>query len=297
MKKFAPILIILAGCFWGTLGLFVRKLTDMGLDSLDIGAIRNSFTAVILFLIVGLRDRKSMKIKLKSIPWLAAAGIFSVVLMNFFYFTAVTLMDMSIASILLYTSPIFVMLMSAIFFRERITLKKVIALILAFGGCCLVSGVAGGTEINVKGVIFGIASGFVYALYSIFSRVTLKQGVSGIAVSTYTFLFAAIGGILLADVGNIFRVIAENGPWAIAFMAIYAFTATVIPYVFYTIGLTYVENGVAAVIVAIEPVVATIIGAIVYKEIPSLVSAIGIVLVLSAIILLNIKRKSDYGNS
>ena len=82
MKKFAPILIVLAGCFWGTLGLFVRKLTDMGLDSLDIGAIRNTFTAVILFLIVGLRDRKSMKIKLKSIPWLAAAGIFSVVLIG-----------------------------------------------------------------------------------------------------------------------------------------------------------------------------------------------------------------------
>ncbi len=297
MKKFAPILIILAGCFWGTLGLFVRKLTDMGLDSLDIGAIRNSFTAIILFLIVGLRDRKSMKIKLKSVPWLAAAGIFSVVLMNFFYFTAVTLMDMSIASILLYTSPIFVMLMSAIFFRERITLKKLIALVLAFGGCCLVSGIAGGVTVNVKGVIFGIASGFVYALYSIFSRVTLKQGVSGIAVSTYTFLFAAIGGILLSDVGNIFRVIAENGPWAVAFMALYAFTATVIPYVFYTIGLTYVENGVAAVIVAIEPVVATVIGAIVYKEIPSFISALGIVLVLSAIILLNIKGKSDYGNS
>ncbi len=292
MKKFAPILIILAGCFWGTLGLFVRKLTDMGLDSLDIGAIRNSFTAVILFLIVGLRDRKSMKIKLKSIPWLAAAGIFSVVLMNYFYFTAVTLMDMSIASILLYTSPIFVMLMSALFFRERITSKKVVALILAFLGCVLVSGITGGTVINVKGVVFGIASGFVYALYSIFSRVTIKQGVSGIAVSTYTFLFAAIGGIALSDVGNIFRVIAENGPWAIAFMALYAFTATVIPYVFYTIGLTYVENGVAAVIVAIEPVVATILGAIVYKEVPSLSAAIGIILVLSAIILLNI-RKSD----
>ena len=297
MKKIAPLLIVLAGCFWGTLGIFVRKLTDMGLSSLDIGAIRNSFTAVILFLIIGLRDRKTMKIQLKSVPWLAASGIFSVVLMNYFYFTAVTLMDMSISSILLYTSPIFVMLMSAVFFREKITVKKIVALIMAFGGCCLVSGIAGGAVVNVKGVAFGIASGFVYALYSIFSRISLKQGVSGVAVSTYTFLFAAIGGIALADVGNIFRVVAENGPWAIAFMALYAFTATVIPYVFYTIGLTYVENGVAAVIVAIEPVVATLIGAVMYKEIPSLSAAFGIVLVLTAIILLNIRRNGDNGNA
>ena len=238
-----------------------------------------------------------MKIKAKSLPWLAASGIFSVVLMNFFYFNAVTLMDMSISSILLYTSPIFVMLMSALFFRERITGKKVLALILAFCGCCLVSGIGGGGVINTKGVIFGIASGFVYALYSIFSRISLKQGVSSVAVSTYTFIFAAAGGILLSDVGNILRVISEHGPWAIAFMALYALVATVFPYLFYTIGLSYVENGVAAVIVAIEPVVATLIGAFVYREIPSLTAILGIVLVLSAIILLNINRTGEHENT
>ena len=69
------------------------------------------------------------------------------------------------------------------------------------------------------------------------------------------------------------------------FPLIFALMVSVLPYVFYSYGLTGVENSIAAVIASVEPVAATIFGAVLFEEYPSLSSVIGIFLVLAALTL------------
>ena len=293
MKKFAPLLIILAACLWGTMGLFVRHLNAMGLDSMEIVEIRSVIAVAVLFPCTAIRDRKLLKIQPKNLWSLAGSGVLSIVFFNYCYFSTIARMNLSAAAILLYTSPIFVMLLSLLFFREKLTGRKLLALGLAFSGCCLVSGIASATaSLSMYGLLLGLGSGFGYALYSIFSRFSLNQGMHSITITDYTFLFAAIGGAFFTDFGRIGAALAANGPGLLGFLALYCIVTTVLPYLLYTKGLAYVENGPASVMASVEPVVATVLGLLVYEEAPTLPALLGMVLVLSALVLLSLKRKT-----
>ena len=138
-------------------------------------------------------------------------------------------------------------------------------------------------------LLFGLGAGFGYALYSIFSRFALQKGYHPITVTAYIFLFGAFGGLFLCDVGGIVRVASDGGN--LLYLVGYTLITTIIPYTAYTCGLKYVENGVAAVLACIEPVMATIFGIFFYRELPSLVGWAGIVLVLIAMAILNLEPK------
>ena len=112
------------------------------------------------------------------------------------YFTAIRLMTMSTAAILLYTSPIWVMILAIIFLKEKVTVQKIIALILAFAGYVLVSGFGG--KVSLPGILSGLGAGLGYGLYSIFGKFVLKK-YSPLTVTCYTFLIAGLGSIFVAD--------------------------------------------------------------------------------------------------
>lgn len=292
MKKYAPVLIILSGILWGTMGLFVRHLNALGLGSMEIVELRCVFTALILFPVIFFRDRKLLKLKKRNLPPLAASGVCSIVFFYYCYFSTISLMDLSTAAILLYTAPIFVMLMSLVLFGEKLTTRKIFALLLAFGGCCLVSGITSSrATMSLAGILLGLGSGFGYALYSIFSRYSLNQGLSSTTVTLYTFLFAAIGGAFLADFPLLIRVFSENGPGFFLFAVFFTLITTVLPYLLYTAGLSHVENGAASVMASVEPVVATVLGFVVFSEKPTLPAFLGIFLVLGALAVLNLEKK------
>lgn len=288
MKRFAPLLIILAGCLWGTMGLFVRHLNALGLNSMEIVEIRSILAALILFPCTAAKCPSLLRIKRKNLPALAGSGVLSIVFFNYCYFSTITRLNLSAAAILLYTSPIFVMLMSLIFFREKLTGRKVIALLLAFSGCCLVSGIASATvSIHPLSVLLGLGSGFGYALYSIFSRVSLNQGLSSITITNYTFLFAAIGGAFFTDFPALLGILSHGGLPLLGFLVLYCIVTTILPYLLYTAGLSHVENGPASVMATVEPVVATLLGLVVFSEIPTISSFAGMALVLAALALLS----------
>lgn len=292
MKKLAPILIILAGCLWGTMGLFVRQLNTMGLASMEIVEVRSILAALILFACTAIKDRKLLKLRPKNLWPLAGSGVLSIVFFNYCYFRTIAMMNLSAAAILLYTAPIFVMLMSLLFFKERLTARKLTALLMAFAGCCLVSGIASATEsLSLGGLLLGLGSGFGYALYSIFSRFSLNQGLGSITITDYTFLFAAIGGAFFTDFGKLASALSQHGVWLLGFLVLYCVVTTVAPYLLYTKGLEFVENGPASVMASVEPVVATLLGLLVFSETPTLSAILGMVLVLGALVLLSLHPK------
>ena len=285
-------LIIIAGCFWGSMGIFVRRLDTYGFSSIQIVSIRVTIAALIFALVLFVKDRKGFKISFRDIPLFLGLGFGSILFFTVCYFSAITMMSLSTAAILLYTSPIWIMLMSILFFHEKIDRRKLIALALAFAGCVLVSGISGG-GVTPTGLLVGLGSGIGYGLYSILGKIALCK-YSPYTVTTYTFVFAAIGSWFIcrpADMINKFSDAADPG-FLILFCCLTAVITAVIPFLAYTLGLEKVEASKAGIIATIEPMVATLIGIVVFSEPLTLMSGMGIVLILSAVVLLNLKRKN-----
>ena len=292
MKKHLPsLLILLAGCLWGSMGLFVHSMEEAGLSNMQMVTMRGLVTSLVLFTALAAIKPSLLKIKLRHLWCFFGTGILSVIFFNYCYITTISTSSMAVAAVLLYTSPIFVMLLSRVLFKEKLTAKKWIALILAFAGCLLVSGIlSGGADLTITAFLFGIGSGFGYALYSIFSRYAIQYGYSGWTITAYTFLFAAVGGAFLSDFNGLALAVQDGGIPLVGLFLLFAAVTTLLPYLFYTIGLQYTENSKAAVIVSIEPVMAAILG-FSRGERPSLIAWSGILLVLLAVLLLSLPNK------
>ena len=286
------ILIIIAGLFWGSMGIFVRHLNGLGFTSIQVACLRLTMAGVLFALILLIKDPKGFKISPRDIPLFLALGLVSILFFTCCYFTAIRLMTMSTAAILLYTSPIWVMILAIIFLKEMITVRKVIALVLAFAGCVLVSGFGG--KVTVLGILVGLGSGIGYGLYSIFGTFALRK-YSPFTVTCYTFLIAGAGSVFVSDPADLFSKIAaaDNRLTLFGFVLLTSVVTAVIPFLLYTLGLNRTTAGRAAVLATVEPAAATLFGVFVMHENIGIASVLGILLVFAAIIVLAIKQKKQ----
>ncbi len=280
--KLKYLYIFAAGCLWGIISLFLKPLLKMGFTQVQTVTLRCLIAAFILGIIMFVVDKKLFKIKLKDLWCFIGTGLLSLMFFSLSYFYSMTYNGVCVAVILLYTSPIFVMLMSLLLFKEKITKNKLIALGLTLVGCVLVSGLVGGYSIGTKGLVFGLCSGFGYALYSIFSRYALQKNYDSMTISFYTFLFAGLGCLPFSEPDRMLRNLSTEAN--LLFLGL-GFICCVLPYFCYTKGLKEVENSKASIIVAIEPVIASLIGILVYQEHLTIFKIIGVILVLVAVVI------------
>lgn len=298
-KTNGTLLIILAGIFWGSMGIFVRGLADLaGFTSIQIVSLRLTVAAITFTFILLRKDMKGFKIALKDIPLFLGLGLGSILFFTACYFAAIQMMTLSIAAILLYTSPIWVMLMSLLFFREKMTKNKLLALIVSFLGCILVSGIGSGdNHVTLAGILIGLGSGVGYGLYSILGTIALRR-YSTYTVTTYTFIIAAVGSLFLCSLPDLWHkiTVCSRKPYLCIFIILTGLVTAVIPFLCYTLGLEQIEASRAAILATIEPMVATLIGVIVFHEYLTLMSGIGIVCIIAAIILLNLRLSQSNKN-
>ena len=285
VKKLSPLWVALAGILWGAMGLFVRKYNTFGVEAMSVVFIRSLFTSVITALVCLVYDRRLMKIRLGDIWIFAGMGLLSIVFFNYCYFSAINIMSMSAAAILLYTSPVFVSIFSALFFKEKITCKRVISIILSIAGLAFVTGIIGGsTAVTYSGILYGIGSAVGYALYSIFNRAAINKGYGALTTIFYGFTFSALCSVFLSDLHSIGNMLSAD-PSMLPYSLLFALVISVLPYFFYAVGLKGMENSKAAVIASIEPVSASLIGLFVFHEAPTALAVFGMILVLLSIVI------------
>lgn len=286
MKKFPSLLIVLAGIIWGTMGVFVTEMEAMGFTPLQISSIRATVAAAVFVLTVLITDKTRFKVNIKDLWVFFVMGFGCVLGMSMLYFYTIVNTSLCAAAILLYTSPIWVILISSIAFRERITWKKFVALICAFTGCVLVSYT--GSESGKIGAWFfitGLGSGLAYGLYSIFGTIALKK-YHPYTVTMYSFIFAAISSWLIVKPLHIISVVNAypNKLYVIVWMVLVGVVTAYTTFILYTLGLKYTPPGKAAILACTEPLTATLLGVFMYRQNSSLP---GIFLIIFAILLVN----------
>lgn len=281
--------VVLAGLFWGSIGVFVRKLTGMGLSSMQVVALRSLFSAILLGIITLLVKPSAFRIRLRDLWMFLGTGIVSMVVFNWCYFTCIQRTTLPIACILMYTSPVFATLLAAALFHEKLTSRKLIALLAAFLGCFLVTGAwEGAGSLTASGILIGLCSGFFYALYSIFSHFALKR-YSPLTITLYSFIFSALGAQPLSAPGKLVALFAGNST-----LFLYGFGVSVvccvIPYMLFTLGLSRLEVGRANVLVTVEILSVLFFSLAVFHEQCRWYNIAGVLLVIAALCFLSLSR-------
>ena len=291
-NKISTLLPIIAGALWGSVGVFVRGFTNGNIDNVSILVMRVLFAAIMMFVFIAIKDKSLLKINLKDVWVFACGGIVAMFGMNFCYNNAINSLSLSLAGVLLALSPVFVMFLAAILFKEKITARSIVCMIFALIGCTMASGVIGGGEIafSTSGILFGIAAAFFYGLTSIFSKIAMEKGYHALTMTFYSMLILAIVLLPFADwklVGEYVMVSPANN---IIFILMHSLCTAVLPYLLYNLALSNVDASLASILVAgAEPSAAMIFGIIFFAEMPSVVSILGVVVTIVALTILVIK--------
>ena len=290
-RIFAPALVIVAGICWGLIGLFSNYLSAAGLRPEQITVIRCVLACFAIGGYLLIFKRGAFKVRVKHLWIFLGTGVLSIAFYNVCYFACINMCGLSFAAILLYTAPCFVVLLSAVFFKEHLTRQRGFALIIAFVGCLLVVGVGSGqTSLSGLGILVGLASGIGYALYSIFARVALKH-YEAPTVMFYTFLFASLALLPFSEPINIVSLALDSASVFEVMIAL-ALISTVTPFACYTTGLAHMETGKASIMAFVEPMVSLLLGVMVFGEVLTLQNMIGVIGILGAVVLLNLPENA-----
>lgn len=294
MKQFLYLMPIISGAMWGSAGIFVRKLTELGMNSYTVVSVRVVLAVLILAVWLGIYDRNLLKIKLKDLWIFVAGGVVGMFGLNICYNFAISELSLSLAAVLLSLSPVFVLFMAAVLFKEKITSKKVICMTIAIAGCVLASGVlesASTMRWSVKGIIVGTIGAFFYGLYGIISKTAMERGYHAFTTTFYCLFMVMLVVIPLTNWKLVTNVVVSNPVKMSVFLVIHSLCTSVLPYILYTFSIRYIDAGMASILASGEPVAAMIFGVIFFSEIPTVLSVVGIVLVIVALALLSMPDK------
>jgi len=284
LHKWAYLLIAAGAAMWGIIGIFVQALYSFGFSPGQVVAIRAISAASILLIYTATVNRHSLKISPLDLKYFIGTGIFSIVFFNWCYFTVIKEASLSVAAILLYTAPAFVTVISRFVFKEWLTSRKIAALIATILGCALVVGFLPSMQVSVStlGIIVGLGSGLGYALYSIFGKLASSK-YSSLTITTYTFIIAGTFMLPVSRIWEAKNLFAQTEVWIYALGL--GLIPTVLAYTLYTLGLSQIESSRASITATIEPIVAAMVGTALFGDILTGWQVLGIILVLSAVFL------------
>ena len=293
MKKIYLILPILAGIMFGSTGIFVRTLTNNGVDSTTLLFLRFSIAIIYMFLAIILTDKELLKIEKSDISLFIVCGL-CILGLNLCYNNSINTVPLSLAAVLLSTAPVFVLIIAYFLFDEKITGAKIISVILVLIGCTLATGlieenIAG---ISTFGLISGIGSAIFWAIYTIASRKSIDNGKHTFTILFYSLIIITIVSIPFTNFGQISNFVLLNPLKNIVFLLLHSLVSFALPYIFITISLNHVDTGTVVILSSCEPVAAVVFGIIVYQEIPSILMLLGLFITIIALLILS-KKSSE----
>ncbi|NMM64852.1 EamA family transporter [Clostridium sp. P21] len=293
ITKYGYLLITLAGACWGMMGVLTRGLSNLGFSPLQIASLRPTVAVLFYVLFNLIRNPKIFKIDLKGLLFFLIYGVvtFDGMFLSFTY--AVKYTSIATASVLLFTSPIMVMIMSRIIFKEKLTNKKMLSVILTIIGCILISKAydSSSLKLNAIGIICGIISGFAVALQNILGKVGVSKYDYRTQLS-YSFIFAALFFWCLKPPVQLIKM-SVSSPKAVMLVIGIGFVATVIPNGAFIKGLQYIESSKASVLVSVEPIIATLLGFLCFNETVQLPQIFGIFVIIFAVAFIQNASKEE----
>jgi len=294
-------LIVLAAACFGTLGPLSRFAGDAGVDSLILVTWRAAIGAgcMVGFLIarrsLGLRSG----VALRSLPprelWFMGAAAVANTVLNLSVFIAFERVSIALALLVFYLYPSLVALVSVTWFGERLDRIRWTALAVSLVGTVLVVAGAGGLgELDLPGVALAFVGALGQTFYVLaarhgFSRVPGSQAAAltmGGAFVVYLAVMVGIGGLA----GMAQPLASGAALWPVAVAGV---VGAGVPTLAYILGIRRLGAPRAAILATLEPVVGVTLAALLLHEQPTLVQALGGVMIIGAGVLLQLRPRAE----
>lgn len=281
-------------------GILIRLISeDFQLPALVIAFWRDLFVVCCALPLLLLFKLPLLKIRLADLPFLLLFGVILAVF-NVLWTLAVTLTGAAVATVLVYSSAGFTAILGWLFLKESLEVKKILVVLLCLGGCVLVSGAVQpeAWQINSVGIVTGLLSGLLYALYSLMGRRGAQKGLNPWTILFYSFLFAAI--ILLGlnllpgshipgtaeRPADLFLLQSAWRGWLLLWVL--AAGPTLMGFGLYNVSLSLLPSSTANLILTLEPVLTTLLAFFLLGERLSIIEAVGSALVIAALVILRL---------
>lgn len=277
--------VILAGICWGSLGIFSSKLGQAGFDSWQITSLR-IVTAFVLILVFLPKILPIFK-RLTKAEWslLVAQSWIGVLGMTLCYFFAVKTVGVGMAVALLYTAPVFSLVLARLVLKESISVKSVLlAVVAVIGVAFLMLGDA--VSLNV-GMLVGLLSGLCYSLYGILGKKAMSSE-GGLSAGGSQLLFfssisiSAASLLVLPSTYATYGQLVSLPSTAVLWVMGLSFVGTIVPFLLYMRALQKLPATTASVFTIFEPLTAIVLASVLLSQSPKPLQMVGIALIIGA---------------
>ena len=287
MNLAGELFVIIANVFWATNGIFVKFTNDYTTPMVQV-VIRQFIVVCIYLLMFGIKERnlKFLKVEKKYLLKLILTGVFGVGLISIFFTIALVNTNFANAVTLLNFSAVFVIILSFIFLKEKITGKTIFSTIVAIIGVIIMLRPSLGLD---KGIVFALIASFMYSIYIVLisslkkvhigARLVYGSGFAVLTVIPFALIFES--PIIITDIG------------LVLFYQLFAGIAIVGGFYFFNLAINKIPANIAGILNISEPIFAVFIGYFIFGEILKSYELIGSALIILAIVILNIKFKRN----
>jgi drug/metabolite transporter (DMT)-like permease len=289
------IIALAATVAWSSSGIFIAYLTgEFGVPALAVAFWRNLVITIALFSGLAIWARPLLSLERRHIPMLLVFGLVLAVL-NGLYPPSVALNGAAVATVLIYSAPLFSALGARAFLGEPLGWLKVGAVAVGVVGCVLVSGAYDPNQwqANPVGIVVGLGTGLSFAAYGLIGRAVARRGVPAWTTMAYGFLTSTVAMLTLLR-GKAFRwlpgsvLAGAGGPrmaglgWG-ALIAL-ALGPTLAGHGLYNASLAHLPASTATLIVTLEPPLTALLAYLLLGEHLGPPQILGGVLILAAVV-------------
>ena len=298
MRKSVAISLILAGCFlWACIGISSRAMYDAGFSPFQVSATKSIVTSLGIGIFLLFYDRTCFKVKKEDIWLILLLGI-SKFTQDFLIFYGQAHITLSLTAMLQLTSPYYVLVFSAFIFRERITTKKIICMVIAAVGCVLATGVLtdSGDNSDTFGIIAAAVAGIAGGVFAMASKGSLNRGYRPHTVLFYMFFVGACISIFFCDPVMMIDICMEDRS-ILGYALMLGLLFTLVPHFMNLSAMNHMSIVHVTLIGLSEIIFTALVGMVVFDEYLTLSNTIGMVLIIGSIVLLELGSDSSGSQS
>lgn len=288
-------LAVIGPSLWGIMGIFVRRLSAAGVGSTDISFLRCLLAGAAFFLLLWVKNRELLRIDWLGLLICTFYGASSYGVCFVTYNVAVERIPVSVATVLMFISPVWVTLLNWLVFHERPDKLKTFAIVLCFAGAVLVADLIHtdpSGRMDIVGILAGVLNSFGMALQLLIPRYFAKRYQKD-TMLVYGFLGAALVLALLSDFGRMGAAFRGSDATAAILCALaLGILCTLGANGFYVKATAYIDTTSVSILSALEVVVGSIVGFLVFHETMRFSQVCGALIIMVGALLPNLMEKA-----
>ena len=277
---------VISSASFGLIPLFAIPAMQHGMDFMNVISYRFLFATIALAILLKIR-KVSFGITKSDLPVLLLLSFFYLI-SSVFLLWGYNFMPSGVATTIHFMYPVITTVVMMLFFHEKNSLLRTLAILMAIGGVYALSYSNSSGETDIWGVVIVLISAVGYALYLVAVGQRKNQGLKGLKLTFYVFLFSTV--ILLTGMLSTGSLNMVPDYTTAGNLLLLAIIPTIVSNLSLIEAIKYIGATKTSVLGAMEPVTAVIVGLAVFGEPFTVTIAIGILFIIMAVTIIILKK-------